>query len=194
METSQVTEQVFAKLAFGDRAEGVVLVAREPRTGLDTLALPESPLIAVLQGVEKPGNLGGLVRSADAAGVAAVISADSATDLFNPNAIRAAWGRCSTSRSAPRRRPKCLPGSNRGERTSLPPEWTPRDYTQVDYRGTCAVVLGSEAQGLSGVWLERPVESIRLPMRGVVDSLNVSAAATVLFYEALRQRNAASRS
>jgi RNA methyltransferase, TrmH family len=193
-EPSQVTEQVFAKLAFGDRAEGVVLVAREPRTDLDTLDLPDAPLIAVLQGVEKPGNLGALVRSADAAGVAAVISADAATDLFNPNAIRASLGALFHVPVCAAPSPEVLAWlQSRGANIFAARVDAARDYTQVDYRGTCALVLGSEAQGLSGVWLERPVEPIRLPMRGVVDSLNVSAAAAVLFYEALRQRTAASR-
>src|SRR5688572_277001 len=91
-EMLEVTPQVFSKLAFGDRAEGIVAVARTPRRTLAELVLPQQPLVAVLEGVEKPGNVGAVVRSADGAGVSAVIVADGRTDLYNPNAIRASLG------------------------------------------------------------------------------------------------------
>ncbi len=184
-----VTQQVFEKLSFGDRSEGVVAVAEMPMTDINSLMMLDNPLIAVLEGVEKPGNVGAVVRSADAAGVSTVITADGRTDLFNPNAIRASLGTIFTM-------PVCEAAS--GEVL----EWLRKNelaiyaarvdgsvsYTEVDYHGPTAIVLGSEAKGLSSVWDADDIQPIRLPMLGAADSLNISATAAVLFYEALRQR------
>ena len=146
-------------------------------------------LVAVLEGIEKPGNVGAILRSADAAGVSAVIAVNLATDLFNPNAIRASAG---TIFSLP-----FVATSSESAR-----EWLDErdfqvlatrvdgaiNYTEANYTGRTAIVLGSEAQGLSGDWAGDDVNAIKLPMLGVADSLNVSVTAAVLFYEALRQR------
>ena len=189
-EILQATEEVFEKLAFGRRSEGVVGIAEMPSASLSDLVLPERPLVAVLEGVEKPGNVGAVLRSADAAGVSAVIVADPRTDLFNPNAIRASLGTIFTL-------PVCAAGS---EETL---HWLRRrhlsiyaarvdasvPYTDADYRGPTAVIFGSEAEGLTEIWSGKDVTPIRLPMLGVADSLNVSATAAVLFYEALRQKS-----
>jgi len=188
-EVIPVSEPVFAKLAFGDRADGLLGVAPVPTTTLADCTLPENPLVAVLEGIEKPGNVGAVVRSADAAGVAALVVADGRTDLFNPNAIRASLGTIFT-----------LPV--RTATAAATREWLRErgltiyaarvdgsvEYTDADFRGPAALVLGSEAEGLTGVWRDDDVVPIRLPMLGAADSLNVSAAAAVLFYEALRQR------
>lgn len=187
----EVTPAVFSKLAYGDRAEGVLGVAEMPRAKLAELALPDNPLVAVLEGVEKPGNLGAVLRSADAAGVAAVVSADGRVDLYHPNVIRASLGTIF-----------CLPVCEapsadvlawlRNRRMTL---YAARSdaaapYTSANLSGPAALVLGSEATGLSPAWSAPDIQPIRLPMRGAADSLNVSAAAAVLFYEALRQRSA----
>lgn len=183
------TAEVFQKLAFGNRTEGIVLVAREPQPSLQDLRLPDDALICVLEGVEKPGNLGGIVRTADAAGLAAVLMADGGTDIFNPNAIRASLG-------AIFRIPVCAAS------TADVIQWLRKngfaifaarvdgalDYANADYRGKSALVLGSEAEGLTAAWRGSDVADIVLPILGIVDSLNVSATAAVLFYEALRQR------
>ncbi len=182
-----VTEGVFAKLAFGQRAEGIVAVAEPPTRRLGDLKLPQDALIAVLEGIEKPGNVGAVLRSADGAGIAAVIVADAASDLFNPNCIRASLGTIFTLQV-------CAAAS--GDLRA----WLERekfrvmaarvdgalDYAAADYRGRVALVLGSEAAGLSNEW--RDASGVRLPMLGQADSLNVSATAAVLFYEARRQR------
>lgn len=184
-----VTADVFEKLAFGDRAEGVVLVAQQPERDLDQLLLAPDSLVCVIEGVEKPGNVGAVLRTADAAGVSAVIVAGGGTDLFNPNAIRASLG-------AIFRLPVCSATSPHVI------EWLERhrfavfaarvdgavDYTKADYRGNAAIVLGSEADGLSSGWTGASITAVALPMLGIVDSLNVSATAAVLCYEALRQR------
>ena len=188
-EILRVSQPVFEKLAFGQRAEGVLGVADMPRTTLDDLQLPDAPLVAVLEGVEKPGNVGAVLRRADGAGVSALIVADVATDLYNPNAIRASLGTifaipvCETSSAA------AIPWlRERGLKIVAARVDGAVPYTAVDYRGPTALVLGSEAHGLSPLWSAADVTAVRLPMQGVADSLNVSATAAVLFYEALRQR------
>lgn len=185
----EVTRPVFEKLAFGDRSEGLVAVAEIPDTGLDRLTLPSDALVAVLEGVEKPGNVGAVLRTADAAGVAALIVADEGTDLFNPNAIRASLGAIFTVPVAAASSRDVLEWL-RGQGFSIHAAWVDgtESHWQVPYRGRTAIVLGSEADGLTDVWRSDGITRIRLPMCGVVDSLNVSATAAVLFYEALRQR------
>ncbi len=188
-ETLLVSPPVFEKLAFGQRAEGVLGVAETPRIALQSLDIKPQSLVAVLEGVEKPGNLGAVLRSADAAGVSAVIAADPRTDLYNPNAIRASLGTIFTM-------PVCEAASadvlqwlreNRFHIFSARVDGA-APYTTVDYRGPTAVVLGSEAAGLSDIWRGADIAAVRLPMLGAADSLNVSVTAAVIFYEALRQR------
>lgn len=184
-----VNADLMERIAFGGRNEGVVGIAVPPRRSLDDLSLPQSPLVAVLEGVEKPGNVGAILRSADAAGIDAVIVAESGTDLFNPNAIRASLGAIFTlpivTVDAPTAKAWLL---ERGLRCFASRVDAEQLYHQVDWRGPVAIVLGSEARGLSSVWSGPEVTPVRLPMLGAVDSLNVSAAAAVLFYEAIRQR------
>ena len=190
-EVIRVTEPVFAKLAFGDRAEGVLGVATGPSTDLADLSLPENPLVVILEGVEKPGNLGAVLRSADAAGVSAVLLADPCCDPFNPNAIRASLGTIFTTPLATAGTDEVLDWlALRGLRVYAARVDGAVPYTDVDYRRSAAIVLGSEARGLSDAWTTELVTPISLPMLGVADSLNVSATAAVLVYEALRQRDA----
>ena len=184
-----VSDVVLDRLAFGDRSEGLVATVRIPDLSLDGLRLPPDPLVVVVEGVEKPGNLGAVLRTADAAGADAVIAADPRTDLFNPNAIRASLG---TIFAVP-----VAAGSSQAVRDRLLRDGVrlvaarvdaTELYTDADLRGPLAIVLGSEAEGLTDAWLGGPVGAVRLPMLGVADSLNVSIAAAVLLYEARRQR------
>jgi len=194
-EVLHVGPKVFEKLAFGDRTEGVLGVAETPNVRLDDLKLPDlklpgRPLVAVLEGVEKPGNVGAVLRSGSGADISALIVADGRTDLYNPNAIRASLGTIFTI-------PVCT------ATTAETLDWLRRQrlavfaarvdgsvpYTQAELRGPAAIALGSEATGLSAVWSADDITAIGLPMHGVADSLNVSATAAVLFYEALRQRS-----
>jgi RNA methyltransferase, TrmH family len=188
-EVIEVAEHVMEKLAFGNRVEGIVAVAQPPVRELATLKLPTDALVAVVEGAEKPGNLGAIIRTADAAGVAALLVADGATDLFNPNAIRASLGAIFTVPVCEATSAKALAWL-RQERFRL---FAARvdggvDYTSVDFRARAAIALGSEARGLSQQWRGDDVTAIRLPLLGSVDSLNLSVTAAVLFYEALRQR------
>ena len=188
-EIVQVAEPVFEKLAFGSRTEGVLGVAETPRPTLDGLELPEDPLVAVLEGVEKPGNVGAVIRSADAAGLDAVLVADPRTDLYNPNAIRASLGTIFTVPIAEGTSDEILPWLRRRKIAVFAARVDGSlAYTEADFRSPAAIVLGSEAEGLSPAWQSDEVTPIRLPMLGAADSLNVSAAAAVIFYEALRQR------
>jgi RNA methyltransferase, TrmH family len=190
-----VTEAVFAKLAYGQRSEGIVGVAAAPERRLVDLALPANPLVAVLEGVEKPGNIGAVLRSGDGAGVSALIVADPRTDLYNPNVIRASLGTVFSLAAATADPAETLAWlGDRGLQIVAARVEASVLYTQIDYRRPTAIVLGSEAAGLSSHWSGEGVQAVRLPMLGVADSLNVSAAAAVLFYEALRQRTCAAES
>jgi TrmH family RNA methyltransferase len=187
-----VSPVVLEKLAFGNRVDGIVAVIRPQRRTLTDLDLPPEPLVAVVEGVEKPGNLGAIVRSADGAGLDAVIAADARTDLFNPNAIRASLGTIFALPVLAARSADVLAWlQERGLRIVTARVDAATDYADADLSGPLAIVLGSEAQGLSPAWSGPGVEAVRLPMLGSADSLNVSATAAVLFYEAVRQRRRA---
>jgi len=189
VELVRVNKPVFEKLAFGERVEGLVAVAATPDASLERLAPPENPLVAVLEGVEKPGNVGAVIRSADAAGLDAVLVADPRTDLYNPNAIRASLGTIFTVPIAEGTSDEILPWLRRRKIAVFAARVDGSlAYTEADFRSPAAIVLGSEAEGLSPAWQSDEVTPIRLPMLGAADSLNVSAAAAVIFYEALRQR------
>ena len=189
--TTRTTEAAFAKLAFGDRADGLIAVVRIPPMRLDDLRLPEEPLIVVVEGVEKPGNLGAVLRSADGAGADALITASPRTDLMNPNAIRASAGTIFSVPIASAPTAEVIDWLRRG---SIPIIATLVDadrlHTDADLTGPLAVAFGSEAAGLTDAWRTTDLHAVRLPMLGVADSLNVSTAAAIVLYEARRQRDA----
>lgn len=190
-EQFEVAPHVMEKISYGDRCEGLVATAKSPMRTLRDLVFGANPLIAVLAAVEKPGNIGAVVRSADGAGLAALIVADGGTDLYNPNVIRA-------SRGVVFSLPVCSATS--AETIAWLHErqfqvFTARvdgqvEYTSADLRGSVAIILGSEAEGLPAEWNSARATSLKIPMLGQADSLNVSCTAAVLFYEALRQRQA----
>ncbi len=185
----ELSRDAFAKLAYGDRLDGVVAVAETPLRTLADLVLPPEPLIGVIEGVEKPGNLGAVLRTADGAGLNAVIVAESATDLFNPNIIRASLGTVFAVPVVVASSGEVLAWlRERGIAIIAARVDGSVDYAAADYRGAVAIALGSEARGLSDAWAALARDSVHVPMMGVADSLNVSVTAAVLFYEALRQR------
>lgn len=184
-----VARNVMTKLAFGERIEGAVAIAEIPRLSLQDVQLPENPLVVVMEKVEKPGNVGAILRTIDAVGADLLISADGGTDLFNPNSIRASSGTIftvplvdATSEETIQflrdRKIQILAARVDG---SVP-------YLSIDMKTPTAIVLGSEAHGLSEKWHQEGITNIHLPMNGIADSLNVSTTAAVLLYEALRQR------
>ncbi|MCL2710037.1 MAG: RNA methyltransferase [Planctomycetaceae bacterium] len=190
----RVTEAVMQKIAFGDRNEGIVAVAKEPVRSFDVfeakIGQKANPLLAVLEHVEKSGNLGAVFRSADAAGLDGVMIADSLVDPFHSNAIRSSMGTVfhlpMVSESS-----AVLCRWLREQKFQIVAAWCNGEtapYTSVDFCRPTAIVLGSEAEGLSGIWKGEDITSVTLPMLGIADSLNVSVAAGVIFYEARRQR------
>ncbi|MFV1967008.1 MAG: TrmH family RNA methyltransferase [Pirellulaceae bacterium] len=189
IELLRATPEVFGKLSFGERAEGVVAVAKTPQCSWPENKLPDESVVVVLEHVEKPGNLGGVVRTADAAGVKAVFVADTKVDLYSPNAIRASLGTIFSQPVISAAGTDIL----RRLREQGVAMFAARvdgavDYSKADYTGRVALVLGSEAQGLSPLWRAPDITSVALPMLGRADSLNVSVTAAVLVYEALRQK------
>ena len=188
---TELSERAYRKLAYGDRTDGVVLVVRTPSTRLEDLVLGTNPLIVVTEDVEKPGNLGAILRSADATGADAVIAAGG-TDLFNPNVVRASVGTVFTVPVAAASASVVASWlRDHGVRVVAARVDATAFHVDADLTRPVAIVLGSEAEGLSEVWRGPDVEGVRLPMLGAADSLNVSAAGAVLLYEAWRQRRPA---
>ena len=191
-----VARSVFARLAFGDRDEGVVVLAEEPRRNFDLFEkrIGKSPLLAVLERIEKPGNIGAVFRSADGAGVDGVILADCGHDLWHPNTIRSSLGTVFRIPSVTAPAAEVIAWLRaRNYRIAMAICDAAKPYSEIDYTGPTAIVLGSEDEGLTGLWHDRSVTgpdsaAIVLPMRGIADSLNISNAAAVLFYHALLQR------
>jgi RNA methyltransferase, TrmH family len=190
-----VDERVLERIGFGDRSEGLVAVARIPATALDRLVIGPTPLLVVVEGVEKPGNLGAVLRSADGAGAGAVIAASPVADLFNPNVIRASAG---TVFTVPLAAADSVDVLNWLRQQEVPMVATRVDarisYETIDLTGPAALLFGTEAAGLTPIWDADDVRSVRVPMLGIGDSLNVSVTAAVLLYEARRQRDLATRS
>jgi TrmH family RNA methyltransferase len=189
-ELFEVAGRIFQKLSFGDREDGIVVVAAVPHRRLSEIERqPGTPLIAVVEGIEKPGNVGAIVRSADGAGLTGVIAADLRTDLYNPNAIRASIGTIfalpvvTAEGHAVRQWVKAhgLQLVAAKVEGNIP-------YNRVDFTRPTAIILGNEARGLTPIWDQPDVIGVRIPMLGIADSLNVSVAAAILFYEARRQR------
>jgi len=184
-----VAPAAFERLAFGDRNDGLVLEIRAPRARLEDLPRPAHPLFLVTEDVEKPGNLGAILRSADGAGASAVIAVGG-TDLHNPNVVRASVGTVFSVPVAAASVAETLAWLRAsGLRVVTARTDAAHLHTDADLTGPLAIVLGSEADGLSDAWRDEALEGVRLPMLGIADSLNVSAAAAVLLYEARRQRD-----
>jgi TrmH family RNA methyltransferase len=189
--TTSTSETAFAKIAFGDRADGVVAVIRIPPMRLEDLRLPDEPLVIVVEGVEKPGNLGAVLRSADGAGADALIAASPRTDLLNPNAIRASAGTIFSVPIAAAETDAVLAWLRaRSIRIVAARVDAAELYTATDLTGGIAIAFGSEADGLTEAWRAPDITAVGLPMRGIADSLNVSVSAAVVLYEARRQRDA----
>ena len=191
---ARVSAPVLAKLAFGDRSEGLVAVVRMPAPDLTALPLPDDALLVVLEGVEKPGNLGAVLRSADGAGATAVIAASPRTDLANPNVIRASAGTVFALPVAAAPTPDVIAWLRANDVRILATRVdasTP--YTDAVLTGRVALVFGAEDDGLTDAWSTPDITAIHLPMRGIADSLNVSVSAGIVLYEARRQRDPAAR-
>jgi TrmH family RNA methyltransferase len=185
-----VSKEVFDKIAVRENSGGVIAVAEMKTHRLEDLKLSRNPLILILESVEKPGNLGAILRTADAAGVDAVISCDPQTDFYNPNVIRSSVGCVFTQAIA-------------SSTTAATIEWlkkseikifcaylnTSETYHRVNFNQPVAIVMGTESTGLTDAWVNSSDANIIIPMFGKIDSMNVSTSAAVLVFEAVRQRN-----
>lgn len=189
----EVTERAHDRLAYGNRRDGVVLVVNVPPHALEDVDLPPDPLVLVTEEVEKPGNLGAILRTADGAGCAAVLAVGGA-DLFNPNVVRASVGTVFSVPLASTTAEQAIAWlSERKVRVVAAVVDAPMPYHDADLTGPLAIVLGSEADGLSPAWHAAQIEAVGIPMAGIADSLNVSVAAAILTYESRRQRVARRR-
>lgn len=186
---TEITPAIFEKLAYREQSDGIIALMHPKKHDLLSIELPENPFIIVLEAVEKPGNLGAILRTADAAKADAVIVCDPTTDIYNPNVIRSSIG--------------CLFTVQLGVCSSQEAyEWlrahhialyaaelsAAKWYHEIDFRGPSAVIMGTEADGLSPFWLKSADARIKIPMRGAIDSLNVSVSTAILTFEAMRQR------
>ena len=185
----ELDKLAYEKIAFGERKEGIIAVARDPRIALTDIKIEPKSLIMVLEGLEKPGNLGAIARSADAAGVCALIAADTKGDIYNPNAIRSSLGAIFSVKTLKESSSKVIAWLKANNIKIISAVvGAGLDYTRVDFNQSLAIVLGSEENGLSRIWRDNSDYQVSLPMSGRVDSLNVSVTAGILLYEALRQR------
>jgi TrmH family RNA methyltransferase len=186
----ELSKDAFAKCAYRDRPDGLLAVAPQWKHGLADLKLGPHPFLLVVESIEKPGNLGTILRSADAAGVDGVIVCDAVTDVFNPNVVRSSTGVLFSV-------PIVVAESTavhawlveKGVRIVATTPDTPNIYTKVDLCGPLAIVMGSEQFGLSDFWLKESNLLVRIPMAGQADSLNVAMATIIALFEAVRQRN-----
>ena len=186
----EISEPVDEKLAFGDRHEGLCAIVEWRPRSLDELQLSANPLLLVVEAVEKPGNLGALLRTADAVGVDAVIACDTVTDPTNPNVIRASMGTLFTLPVAQAGADELQSWlANGGISIHAATPEADASYFEADLSSPCAVVVGAEHGGLSPAWSTAAVHPLRIPMAGISDSLNVSVAAGIMLYEAVRQRS-----
>ena len=192
--TTIVTSQVYEKMAYRESTEGIIAVVKCKEHSLTTLqtslANKEKPLIVVLESVEKPGNLGAILRTAEAAGVDAVIVCDPLTDVYNPNVIRASIGGIFCVPTAVCSSKECIAFLKEHHIRILTAQLQDSyDYYDYDMGHATAIVMGTESTGLSQQWRDAADAHIRIPMLGRLDSLNVSVSAAILMYEAVRQRN-----
>jgi TrmH family RNA methyltransferase len=184
-----VSEDVFKKISYGDRNEGLVAICKTWDTSIKNLKGKKDPLYVIAEGVEKPGNFGAILRTCDAVGVDAVIVCNGAIDIFNPNVIRASLGAIfivNVVTAETEEAFKVLKEKNVRICATFP---LAKDiYTDVDLTGPIAIAVGCEHDGLSDFWSDKADIKVSIPMQGQMDSLNVSSSAAVMLYESLRQR------
>ena len=185
----EIPEPLYRKVAYRESTEGIMAEVEYRSLSLRDLKLPENPLVMVLESVEKPGNLGAVLRSADAAGVDAVIFCDPLTDLYNPNLIRASIGAVFTVPTVAASSEETIAFlQERGIQILTAQLQDSSLYYDIDMRRGTALVMGTEATGLTDLWRKAASAHIRIPMLGRLDSLNVSVSAAILLFEAVRQR------
>ena len=192
IECIEVTQDVYTKIAYRETTEGIIAVVSAKNHSLDNIQFKrKKPFLLIAEAPEKPGNIGALLRTADAANVDAVFIANPKTDLYNPNIIRSSVGCLFTTQIATGTTTEILDYLKKHQITSfaaaLKDDSEP--YQKQDFTQATAIVVGTEATGLSDEWLENASKKIIIPMNGKIDSMNVSVAASILIFEAARQRD-----
>ncbi len=189
VEFFEVAENIFKRISYREHPENLLAVFKSKYLELENLKLSKSPLLVVLEGIEKPGNLGAILRTADVAGVDAVIVNDPKLDIYNPNVIRASRGGIFTNQLVLANVNDTVKYLKENKIKTFAAALTAKkNYTKINFKKPCAIVLGTEADGLSKKWLENADQLIKIPMKGSMDSLNVSVSVAVVLFEAIRQR------
>ncbi len=186
----EISQPVFEKIAYRENSDGIVAVAKpKTKSSLQNIHLSGNPFVIVLEAIEKPGNLGAILRTADAAGIDAVVVCDPQTDLFNPNVVRSSVGTLFSVQTAVCTSQEALDWLSSNKISIYAAELqTSEFYHHIDFKKPSAIVMGTEAEGLTDFWLQHAHKRIKIPMRGKIDSLNVSVSTAVLTFEAMRQR------
>ena len=191
IEIITISKEVYHKISHRKTTEGIIATAKTKEFDLSNLKLPKNPLILIAEAPEKPGNIGALLRTADAANLDAVIIANPKTDLYNPNIIRSSVGCVFTTNIATGNTTDIIDflkqKSIHSYAAALKEESV--NYTDIDFKDASAIIVGTESTGLSNDWLNNATKKIIIPMHGEIDSLNVSVSAAILIFEAKRQRN-----
>jgi TrmH family RNA methyltransferase len=184
-----VSVDVFNKMAYRDETQGIIALSRPRHLSLDSIKLSENPLVIVLESLEKPGNLGAILRTAEATGVDAIIVCDKKTDIYNANTIRSSLGTVFTQQIVVCTSKDALNWLYQSEIRVVTTDLNAdRFYHEIDLTRPTAIIMGSEADGLTDFWISNADDRIRIPMHGKVDSLNVSVSTAVIVFEAVRQR------
>ena len=185
----EISQQLYDKVAYRGGTEGIIAEMHCKELSLEGLKMKENPLVVILESVEKPGNLGAVLRSADASGVDAVIVCDPLTDMYNPNLIRSSIGAIFTVPVATASSEDTIAWlKSKGIKIYTAQLQGSEWYYDTDMKGGTAIVMGTEATGLTNIWRKAADAHIKIPMLGRLDSLNVSVSAAILMYEAVRQR------
>jgi len=180
---------LFEKISYREKPDGILCIAYQFNKKLDDINLGDKPLILVVESLEKPGNLGAIMRSSEAAGVSALIVCDPVTDIFNPNVVRASQGTLFTTQIVASSSEETIKWLQTQKISILATSsQAALEYYEADYRGATAIVAGCEHSGLSPTWIGTADHLVKIPMMGKAHSLNVATAATVILYEAIRQR------
>ena len=189
VELIEITKEVYQKLAYRDTTEGILAVAKTKTLSLNDLKLPENALILVMESIEKPGNIGAMLRTCDAAKIDAVIIANPKTDLYNPNIVRSSVGCLFTNQIASDTTENVIQFLKDKKIAIFGATLQNSNfYHTQDYTTASALVVGTEATGLTQAWRDNATQNIIIPMQGEIDSMNVSVASAILLFEAKRQR------
>ncbi|WP_064967848.1 TrmH family RNA methyltransferase [Tenacibaculum ovolyticum] len=186
----EITKEIYQKIAYRDTTEGVIAVVKAKKFNLDTIKFnTTTPIVLVLEGIEKPGNIGAMLRTADAANVDAVFIANPKTDLFNPNIVRSSVGCLFTNQIGIGTSEEIIEFLQENNINIYSATLqNSNEYHKNDYTQPTALVVGTEATGLTQIWRDKATQNINIPMQGQIDSMNVSVAAAILTFEAKRQR------